>query len=559
MVDNMPVDYAVQNFWDEILDLLVNQNEDVYPQLKPQLQKSLRSYQQLVLNLFKGKEMRSGIDFYFGAARIFLWKPFLLVKGWKNTQPTQGTTGPAYVPEKHFLVESDKFLNPKDIKLKFAFNGVDFYCPFLPSVIGNLYREVVPVLRDIEMAYEDVCSIEQRLPSQKSINSGIHAMKLHLQAATEIAKTTRVTCGYSDPLITDQPGPTFDPMAAGTVTRKRKKCDMFNFTGIPYKQQKKGQLPTVSLDAHLEVMDTAGEPTLEKRENVGQHSTQEKSQGPTPVPGQTPQGGETLQEQGTPLATGQDAAHHETLEGEREKEADQLATGKGAEDEDADQYVLIKQPETDPHPTQCVCGQEFDNHEQLKNHKTVHWNNNFTCAGKILYDDSTSVPCEKEFKTSGGMWCHYRSIHLGLWLYYCPVANCSHKHHNGGPYAADSKGAVKKHMASDHGLKSDLTCMHSGCNYVAPSKARLRDHIDRHSSKSIKLYHCDICGKGYCKKSRIPIHKKQEHPEKEGNMSGFYFCEKCGKKFATISGRNAHVKNKEKKKKAKKVKKQSTE
>ena len=210
--------------------------------------------------------MRSGIDFYFGAARIFLRKPFLLVKARKNTQPAEGTTGPAYVAEKHFLVESDKFLNPQDIKLKFAFNGIDFYCPFLPLVIGNLYREVMPVMRDIEMAYEDVCSIEQRLPSQKSINSGMHSMKLHLQAATEIAKTVRVTCGYSDPYIMNQPGPTFDPMAAGTVTHKHKKCDVFNLAGIPYKQQKKGQLPTVSLDAHVEAMDAAGEPILEPRE-----------------------------------------------------------------------------------------------------------------------------------------------------------------------------------------------------------------------------------------------------------------------------------------------------
>ena len=560
MIDNVPVNYTAENFRDEVLDLLVNQKEDVYQQLKEQLQKTSRSYKDLVLDLSKGKEMRSGIDFYFGAARIFLRKPFLLVKARKNTQPEEGTTGPAYVAEKHFLVESDKFLNPKDIKLKFAFNGIDFYCPFLPSVIGNLYREVMPVMRDIEMAYEDVCSIAQRLPSQKSINSGMHSMKLHLQAATEIAKTVRVTCGYSDPNITEQPGPTFDPMAVGTVTRKHKKCDVFDLAGIPYKQQKKGQLPTVSLDAHLEVMDAAGEPTLEPRENVGQQSTQH----PTPVPGQMPQGSETSQEHVAPLATGQDAAQDEPLV--VDKQADQLAAGEGAEAEDDDEYVLIKQAGTDPHPTQCVCGEEFNNREQLKNHKTIHWNNNYTCAGKIVFEDGSSVPCEKEFDTSGGMWRHYRTIHLGVWLYYCPVPNCKHKHHNWGPYAADSEGAVKKHMASDHGCQSDLACTKSGCKYVAPSKARLRDHIKRHSSKTLKLYHCNICGKGYREKTLVAIHKRQEHPEKEGDTSGFYFCEKCEKKFATISGRNAHVKNQhlkkkedKKKKKNKKEKKQSKE
>ena len=277
-----------------------------------------------------------------------------------------------------------------------------------------------------------------------------------------------------------------------------------------------------------------------------------------------PQGAETLQEQVAPLATGQDAAQDETLV--CEPEADQLAMGEGAEDQDDDQYVLIKQPETDPHPTQCHCGEEFNNREQLRNHKKVHWNNNYTCAGMIIFDDGSSERCEKEFETSGSMWRHYCTIHLGLWLYYCPVPNCKHKKHNGGPYGADSEGAIKKHMASDHGLQSDLACTRSGCNYVAPSKARLRDHMDRHSSKSFKLYHCNICGKGYCEKSHIAIHKRQEHPEKEGDTSAFYFCEKCEKKFATISGRNAHVKNihlkkkeDKKKKKNKKEKKQSKE
>ena len=80
MIDNVPVNYTAENFRDEVLNLLVNQKEDVYQQLKEQLQKTSRSYKDLVLDLSKGKEMRSGIDFYFGAAIIFLRKPFLLVK-----------------------------------------------------------------------------------------------------------------------------------------------------------------------------------------------------------------------------------------------------------------------------------------------------------------------------------------------------------------------------------------------------------------------------------------------------------------------------------------------
>ena len=41
--------------------------------------------------------------------------------------------------------------------------------------------------------------------------------------------------------------------------------------------------------------------------------------------------------------------------------------GEGKEEEE--DFVIVKQPETEPHPTQCVCGEEFDDHKQLKNHK----------------------------------------------------------------------------------------------------------------------------------------------------------------------------------------------
>ena len=517
VINNVPQDYTVENFRDKILDLLVNQHEDLYHQLKGQLRKTSQSYQKLVIDLSKGKLMRSGIDFYFTAARIFLGKPFVLVKAWEVKKPEKGTTSPKYECEKQYLLPTDAFLNPSKIKLTFAFSGIDFYCPFLPAVITNLYCECVPIMRDIEMAYEDVCDIEEKLPPQKSINGGIHSMKLHLQAAVEIMQTTRFTCSSSNPDIMQQPGPTFDPLAAGTITRKRKKCDIFNVHGRPYKQTKKGQLPTVSLSEHISEMNAAGMPGPETGTAVADTAS-------APMDTGTPLEGDGMQ---------QPPVNPVTSSGQEMANVD--------EEEDSDEYVLVRQPETNPHLTQCICGQEFTDREQLRNHKGhKHSNHNYVCCGKVRYKDGSVGLCEKEFGSTGSMWRHYHSIHLGLWLYYCPVENCKCESHDWGPYGADSEDAVKKHMVSVHGLKSDLTCTHQGCNYVGASKSHLRDHMDRHSAKSVKLFHYEICGKGYRSKGGMRNHVKQEHPDEEGDTSGYFFCEKCDKKFATLSGRNGH-------------------
>ncbi|MCG8621552.1 MAG: hypothetical protein MJE68_06070, partial [Proteobacteria bacterium] len=78
MIDNVPENYTIKDFRNEIVEMLVNQVEYVYPQLKPQLAKSSRSYQQLCIDLMKDKQFHSGIDFYMAAARLFIGHPVCL-------------------------------------------------------------------------------------------------------------------------------------------------------------------------------------------------------------------------------------------------------------------------------------------------------------------------------------------------------------------------------------------------------------------------------------------------------------------------------------------------
>ena len=85
----------------------------------------------------------------------------------------------------------------------------------------------------------------------------------------------------------------------------------------------------------------------------------------------------------------------------------------------------------------------------------------------------------------GGITGQYTSTNGYI---YCPIKDCMSNKENDGPYGANGEAAVKKHMSTKRSLQSDLICNHPGCNYVRPSKARLQDHMARHSLKQLKLY-----------------------------------------------------------------------
>ena len=93
-------------------------------------------------------------------------------------------------------------------------------------------------------------------------------------------------------------------------------------------------------------------------------------------------------------------------------------------DDDADD-LLDEFNSTDLGENQCVCGYEFDNFEQLCQHRGIeHKNDSFVCVGKCFIDGK-EVPCLEEFDSSDSMWRHYRSVHLGCFYFYCPAQGCT--------------------------------------------------------------------------------------------------------------------------------------
>ena len=185
VVDDVPPGYTVEHFHDEIIEYLVTQQEDLLLQLKPHLQKTTRSYRDLILDLYDIKPMCSGIDFYFCTARLFINQPVLLVQPYLNKNIQHGT-GPIYLFQKVYLLETDKYMATENIKMRFIFNGVDYYCPFHPKCIASIMREGVPMLRDIQNLHKDLTAIMAKMPHGKSINSGLKLMHFHLSAVAAV-------------------------------------------------------------------------------------------------------------------------------------------------------------------------------------------------------------------------------------------------------------------------------------------------------------------------------------------------------------------------------------
>ena len=92
-LDNVPVTYGKEQLRDAVVELLITQPRKCVTELKAHLQKTTRSYKQLVLELIEGKDMKVAIFFYVTAARLVLGKPILLIH---PTEHISGTSTPYY-------------------------------------------------------------------------------------------------------------------------------------------------------------------------------------------------------------------------------------------------------------------------------------------------------------------------------------------------------------------------------------------------------------------------------------------------------------------------------
>ena len=197
IIDDVPDWFMVQNFRDEVINLLCLQSLEMVNLLMPQLQYAGYSYKQLVHCLYDGKPMSTGIDFYMAVARHFLAQPIVVIKPQFNTD--KKTCGrPTFVFKKEYFYEHDSYLGDNLIPLKMIFNGCNYYAPYLQSDAARIVRVGAPIMRGVTASFNNLTDLIEAIPPRASLNSGLCKLFLYLKAANSIVKGTSLVSGYSE-------------------------------------------------------------------------------------------------------------------------------------------------------------------------------------------------------------------------------------------------------------------------------------------------------------------------------------------------------------------------
>ena len=218
--DNVPSHYKVEDFCREVFKLLVNTPEYCCEKLQRHLDKTGRSYQQLVLDLAAGTNMNAACDFYLGAASLHLDLPIMLIKPKQRTD-RRGIVHYEFYQE--YLFPEDENRQRKDFKIQLVYNGLNYYAPFYGKELADLILDGDPVMLQIQKSYQDVKNLVRRLPKNTRINGAIQQLSIHLHAGALIAETVRFQSGVGDTsLVSQLPFPVDTGVLAELVVHKRK-------------------------------------------------------------------------------------------------------------------------------------------------------------------------------------------------------------------------------------------------------------------------------------------------------------------------------------------------
>ena len=155
------------------------------------MDKTTHSYKDLVLGLANGNEMNAGVDFYIGAASMYLDIPIFLLK--PKQVKRHGKVTYEFFQEPLFTKDENRPL--AEFKIWLMFNRVNHYTPFYPKELGELINTGYPIMQKVSTIYQDVKELLDWVPKNTKLNGAITQMAIHLRAGASIANTVRFKSG----------------------------------------------------------------------------------------------------------------------------------------------------------------------------------------------------------------------------------------------------------------------------------------------------------------------------------------------------------------------------
>ena len=127
--------------------------------------------------------------------------------------------------------------------------------------------------------------------------------------------------------------------------------------------------------------------------------------------------------------------------------------------------------------------------------------------------------CDVKTRIKGGIWKHFRTIHLRHLLWPYPKEGCSK--------GFEQEAILKKQMEAQHGLDSDVKC--KSCVKSFSTKVNLKVHHEICKNME-KHYKCALCKTLYKNKAGLKHHLQTAHPA-EGEEGGRGVHQFCGMSF----------------------------